>query len=140
MKALCRRFAGSTRPLTELRSKLSVKEFVQLLNHFPDLQTSGSDGKSSSEILICFADNDDSSSSEDAAQSSEICNFTDDSEFKFHASTSSSNDADSESSSHCDVGRQDKSKFRKALETFLCGFGFMASALLAFAFERSKLK
>lgn len=142
-----------------------MKEFVQLLNHFPDLQTlvcDGSEGKGSAddgrEILVCFADYDESnepsmSSEDEAAQSSsnEICmtshNFTDDSEFKFHAqrdSASSSNDADSESSSHCDVVRQDKSRLRRALECLnarvFFGFFFVASALLAAALDRSKLK
>lgn len=38
LKKICQRFAGTTRPLTYLRNNLTVKEFVHVLNFFPDLR------------------------------------------------------------------------------------------------------
>ena len=64
------RFSGSTRPLSFLRKNLSVKEFVKILNFFPDLgkQVSCGSGsffnadiestKSEREILIFFGESE----------------------------------------------------------------------------------
>lgn len=54
LKKICKRFSGSTTPLTQLREKLNVKNFVQLLNCFPDLQKSvaGCDAEFSGETIL----------------------------------------------------------------------------------------
>lgn len=160
LKELCRRFAGTTRPLTNLREMLSVKEFVQLLDCFPDLRKSAGENelgdKPAAEgrnILIYFTDDVHTN---DVAQNEPLDNFTEDSEFKFHAHDSATssfasnestdaNDADSESSSHCDIPRPHKSRLQQAVECltselFFWASVFVASALLARAFDRSDLK
>lgn len=38
LKKICQRFAGTTRPLTFLRKNLTVKEFVHVLDFFPELR------------------------------------------------------------------------------------------------------
>lgn len=130
LKELCRRFAGTTRPLTNLREMLSVKEFVQLLDCFPDLRKSAGENelgdKPANEgrnILIYFTSDVDSN---DVTQNEPPDNFTEDSEFKFHAhdsatssfasNESTANDTDSESSSHCDIPRPHKSRLQQAVE------------------------
>lgn len=40
LKKICQRFSGTTQSLTYLRKNLIVKEFVQLLNYFPEFLTS----------------------------------------------------------------------------------------------------
>lgn len=65
LKSICQSFAGTSQPLTFLREKLKVKDFVHLLNCFPKLKNACGDiadgGENSShldyrEIMIFFDD------------------------------------------------------------------------------------
>lgn len=79
MKEFCQSCAGTTRPLSFLREKLKVQDYVQLLNCFPEIrrplstdvvEDAGLQEVDSHDILIYFDDPENSVSSKSSQESS----------------------------------------------------------------------